>query len=106
MGKIERIVIAGVVVTVLFLIAWTVWGNHRDKIVVSSESAGIAQAAQFFRSFVVSASTTQIVTDKGTFLVVGTFQLIKGDVLYIEKHASGKRYICDHKNGTCNELAD
>src|SRR5271157_3624034 len=104
MGKIDKILIAGVAAAVLTLIVWTVWDNHRDKIVVSIQSAGTAQTAQFFRSFVVSASTTQIVTDKGTFLADGTFQLIKGDELFIEKRASGKRYICDHNNGTCNEL--
>ena len=104
MGKIEKIVIAVVAVSIICCFSVLIWENHKDKIVVSSESAGMAQTAQFLPSIVASASTTQITTDKGTFLVDGTFQLIKGDELSIEKRASGKRYMCDHRNGICNKL--
>lgn len=104
MGKTEKSVIAGLAGIVLFLIVWTGWDNHRDKIVISSEPAGIAQTAQFHPSAIRGADTTQITTDKGTFLVIGTFQLIKGAELVFEKRASGNRYLCDHKSGFCNRL--
>lgn len=89
---------------ILILIAWNDWENHGNKIVVSTESGGIAQAAQFISGSFMDADRTQITTDKGTFVAIGTFQLIKGDEIYIENRASGERYICGRRNGACNKL--
>ncbi len=85
----------------IYVIGSLIIDAHMDKKVVSRESIGIAQTAQFFPSAIRNASTTQITTDKGTFLVDGSFQLIKGDQLFIEKRASGKSYLCDGKTGDC-----
>lgn len=104
MEKSTRIVIAFVIVAVMSLIAYSVWEKQRDKKIVSSVSVGIAQTARFFPLVIRGASTTQITTDKGMFLVNGSFQLIKGDELFIEKRASGRSYVCDYKIGECNVL--
>ncbi len=101
MEKIEKIGVAAVAVLVILSYVAIAWENHRDKIFISSESAGIAQSAQFLPPGFLDNTKTQITTDKGVFLADGTFQLIKGDELFIEKRASGKHYICDHKNSTC-----
>ena len=104
MSKTEKSLIAGGIVIIIISIASIVWQSQRDKTVISTEPAGIAQTAQFMPSIFRNGSTTEIITDKGTFLANGTFQLIKGDELYIEKRESGKRFICGHKNCTCKEL--
>ncbi len=104
MVKKDKIVIAVVAVFVILSYVAVAWEKHRDKIFFSSESAGIAQTAQFLPAGFLDNTKTQITTDKGTFLADGTFQLIKGDELFIEKRVSGKHYICDHKNSTCNKL--
>src|SRR5208283_3320826 len=101
MKIIETLVIAFVAVIVILSYVALARDKHRDKIVVSSESAGIAQTAQFLPAGFLENTKTQITTDKGTFLADGTFQLIRGDELFIEKRASGKHFICDHKNSTC-----
>lgn len=104
MGKTEKRVLAGVMVIGLVIAVWLIWQGRRDKTIISSESVGIAQTAQFMPSVLRNGSRTQITTDKGTFLAIGTFQLIKGNELFIEKRASGKRYVCDYKDSGCIAL--
>jgi len=104
MKIIAKIGIAAVSVMVIYCYAVFFWDIHENKIVVSSESAGIAQTAQFLPAGFWDNTKTQITTDKGTFLADGTFQLMKGVELFIEKRASGRRYLCDLKNDTCKKL--
>jgi hypothetical protein len=104
MQKLKRIVIAVPATIVIISIAVIVWENHRDKIVISRESAGIAETAKFLPGGFWDEPKTKITTDKGTFLVDGTFQLFKGDELFIDKCASGRRCICDHKNNRCKKF--
>jgi hypothetical protein len=75
---------------------------HRDKKVVSIEPMGKGQSAQFMQGSFMRRSATQITSDKGVFIVEGAFQLVRGNELFLEKRASGKSYICDHKTSDCN----
>jgi len=104
MNKLKRIAITVLATIVIISIAVIVWENHRDKIVISSEPAGIAETAKFLPGGFWDEPKTQITTDKGTFLADGTFQLFKGDELFIDKCASGRLYICDHNNSRCNKF--
>lgn len=70
--------------------------------VISSENIGRLQSAHFIERFI--HSETEIETEKGIFLVRGTFPARKGHPLALEQREDGARILCDTVEKICRRL--
>ena len=69
---------------------------------VASEDAGQLQVAHFVDR--VIQRRTIIETDRGSFLVCGTFPAIKNHALVLERRQDGNRMLCDPAEKICSRL--
>lgn len=72
--------------------------------VISSEDIGRLQSARFIERLV--RSETEIETEKGIFLVRGTFVARKGHPLVLERREDGARVLCDAVEKICGRLVE
>lgn len=70
--------------------------------VISSEDIGRLQSARFIERLV--HSETEIETEKGIFLVRGTFVARKGHPLVLEQREDGARILCDPMEKICARM--
>lgn len=84
----------------LYLVALS--DNVPATAVVSSEEVGRLQSAHFIERLV--HSETEIETEKGVFLVRGTFPARKGHLLVLEQREDGARVLCDVAEKVCGRL--
>ena len=71
--------------------------------VVASEDVGRLRTVHFIDQFI--RHETIIDTEKGSFLVCGTFPVIKNHALTLERREDGARMLCDPAEKTCARLA-
>jgi hypothetical protein len=72
--------------------------------VISSEDIGELQSARFIERLV--HRKTEIETEKGIFLVRGTFVARKGHPLVLEQREDGARVLCDAVEKICGRLVE
>lgn len=72
----------------------------------ANEPAGSFQHASYQRPS-IGADTTAVETDRGMYVVYGTFTSAKGEPLTIAIAKSGARYLCKNtKPNDCMRMAD
>lgn len=72
--------------------------------VISSEDIGRLQSVRFIERLI--HSETEIETEKGIFLVRGTFVARKGHPLVLEHREDGVRVLCDVVEKICGRLVE
>jgi len=90
------------VVGIMFMCGY---GIYRSKHFSSEKPAGVAANAQFHPAtgFLGESSTT-VDTDRGVYLVEGTFQTIKGHTLVIQTNWNGQQFLSDKEIGLSRQL--
>lgn len=73
-----------------------------SAVAVTSEDNGRLQSARFIGRFV--RRETQVETEKGVFLVRGTFPALKGHALVLERREDEVRMLCDSVQKICGRL--
>ena len=71
--------------------------------VVTTEDVGTLQSAHFIDQLI--RHETIIDTEKGSFVVCGTFPVIKNHALVLERRQDGARLLCDPAEKICVRLA-
>lgn len=96
-----------VLLTFAFFIGVFTWVITPDKpspAVVSETDAGRVLQAGFAHTFFPIETRTTVETDKGSFLVSGSFVALKDHALTLETRANGFRMLCDRVEKLCFPL--
>lgn len=96
--------IISVTAVVIALAALAMTYEYLDITTEGNEPAGSFQHASYQRPS-IGADTTAVETDRGMYVVYGTFTSAKGTPLTIAIAKSGARYLCK-KTNDCMRMAD
>lgn len=99
--KFQGISVAAVVIA---LAALAMAYEYLNITTEANEPAGSFQHASYQRPS-IGADTTAVETDRGVYVVYGTFTSAKGTPLTIAIAKSGARYLCE-KTNDCMRMAD
>ena len=77
--------------------------DNRPETIIATTDAGFAISADFIDG--LTHNKTRVETDRGVYLVTGTFQITKGQQLVLQEQRSGHRLLCEKGGQNCNYLA-
>ncbi len=85
-------------VVIMFWIAFSIAFSENSK-VIDNQNIGVGLEMRSHQKWYGNYS--EIVTDKGTFIVEGNFILIKNNPLVLQTLESGQQKLCDNKINKC-----
>lgn len=92
-----------IMVVAMFWLSFSIVFSESPK-VIDSQNIGVGLEMRSHQKWYGTAS--EIVTDKGTFIVEGNFTLIKNNPLVLETLDSGKQRVCDNKINKCASIKE
>lgn len=85
-----------------FWFAYQRWAGE----VATTMPIGSIVSAQFISESWSSLARTQVNTDRGTFLVDGTFHALTGTPLTLETRKNDRRFLCGGEPRICKKMVD
>jgi len=89
---------------VMGVLIWEITPDQPSPVVVSETDAGHVLQASFTQIYFPRGTDTMVETDRGSFLVSGTFTALKGHALVLEQRENGFHMLCDRAEKRCLAL--
>lgn len=86
------------------IVLWIIIQKFFSFEVADSQDIGVGLEMRSHQKWYGNYS--EIVTDKGTFLIEGNFILIKNNPLVLQTFKSGQQQICDNKINKCASIKE